>query len=50
MYRRDGPEEMKTLGQTEFVQGLVAQNNSGQYGETNVAAGIVGFADLALGA
>ena len=50
MYRQHGPEEMKTLGQTEFVQGLVAQNNSGQYGETNVAAGIVGFADLALGA
>ena len=49
MYRRDGPEEMKSLGQTEFVQGLVAQNNSGQYGDTNVAAGIVGFADLSIG-
>ena len=49
MYRQGGPEEMKTLGQTEFVQGIVAQNNSGQYGSVNVAAGIVGFADLALG-
>ena len=50
MYRQNGPEEMKSLGQTEFVQGIVAQNNSGQYGDVNVAAGIVGFADLALGA
>ena len=49
MYRQDGPEEMKTLGQTEFVQGLIAQNTSGQYGDTNVAAGVVAFADLALG-
>ncbi len=49
MYRQNGPEEMKSLGQTEFVQGIVAQNNSGQYGDVNVAAGIVGFADLALG-
>ncbi|MEC8857633.1 MAG: amidohydrolase, partial [Chloroflexota bacterium] len=44
MYRQDGPEEMKTLGQTEFVQGLIAQNASGQYGDTNVAAGVVAFA------
>ena len=50
MYRQNGSEEMKSLGQTEFVQGIVAQNNSGQYGDVNVAAGIVGFADLALGA
>lgn len=49
MYRQDGPEDMKTLGQTEFVQGLVAQNASGQYGDINVAAGVVAFADLALG-
>ena len=50
MYRQNGPEEMKSLGQTEFIQGIVAQNNSGQYGDVNVSAGIVGFADLALGA
>ncbi|MDA0264853.1 MAG: amidohydrolase family protein [Chloroflexi bacterium] len=49
MYRKDGPEEMKSLGETEFVQGIVAQSNSGQYGDTKVAAGIVGFADLTLG-
>jgi len=50
MYRKDGPEEMKPIGQTEFVQGIAAQSASGQYGPTSVAAGIVGHANLALGA
>ena len=50
MYRKDGPEEMKPLGETEFVLGIAAQSASGQYGETKVAAGLVAFADLALGA
>jgi predicted TIM-barrel fold metal-dependent hydrolase len=50
IYRQDGPEEMKSVAEMEFVQGMVAQNSSGQYGNTDVAAGIVGFADLAIGA
>ncbi|MFC1990196.1 amidohydrolase family protein [Chloroflexota bacterium] len=50
MYRRDGPKEMRPVGETEFVQGIAAQSASGQYGMTCVAAGIVGFADLTLGA
>ena len=50
MYKNDGPEEMKPVGETEFVQGIAAQSVSGQYGTTNVAAGIIGFADLTLGA
>jgi L-fuconolactonase len=50
MYRADGPEAMKPVGETEFVNGIAAQSASGQYGDTRVAAGIVGFADLALGA
>lgn len=49
MYRKDGPLEMRPIGQTEFVQGIAAQAASGQYGKTLVAAGIVGFADLTLG-
>jgi L-fuconolactonase len=49
MYRKDGPLEMQPVGQTEFVQGIAAQSASGQYGNTAVAAGIVGFADLMLG-
>ncbi|MBI2328508.1 MAG: amidohydrolase family protein [Chloroflexi bacterium] len=50
MYRKDGPEEMRPVGETEFVQGIAAQSASGQYGMTRVTAGIVGFADLTLGA
>ena len=50
MYKRGGPEEMQPVGETEFVQGIAAQSTSGQYGMTAVAAGIVGFADLTLGA
>ena len=49
MYRARGPEEMRCIGETEFVQGLAAQSASGQYGSTEVAAGIVGNANLMLG-
>ncbi len=49
MYRKDGPENTRPVGETEFVQGIAAQSASGQYGSTKVAAGIVGFADLSLG-
>lgn len=50
MYRKDGPEEMRPVGETEFVRGMAAMSASGQYGPTAVAAGIVSFADLSLGA
>ena len=50
MYRGDGPEQLKPVGETEFVNGIAAQSASGQFGETRVAAGIVGFANLMLGA
>jgi L-fuconolactonase len=50
MYRQDGPPAMRPVGETEFVQGIAAQSASGQYGPTRVAAGIVGHADLTLGA
>ena len=49
MYRAAGPEELRCIGETEFVQGLAAQSASGQYGPTEVAAGIVGNANLMLG-
>ncbi len=49
MYRAKGPEEMRSVGEVEFVQGLAAQSASGQYGRTEVAAGIVGNANLMLG-
>ena len=49
MYRSDGPEELRVVGETEFVQGVAAKSASGQYGETRIATGIVGSADLQLG-
>src|SRR5262249_60160474 len=49
MYRAGGPTEMRPVGETEFVAGIAAMSESGQYGKSRVAAGIVGFADLTLG-
>jgi L-fuconolactonase len=49
MYRKEGPPELRCIGETEFVQGIAAQSASGQYGNTRVAAGIVGHADLTMG-
>ncbi|MFC1861343.1 amidohydrolase family protein [Chloroflexota bacterium] len=49
-YRQEAPEEMQPVGETEFVQGIATRSESGQYGKIRVAAGIVGFADLTLGA
>ncbi len=50
MYRADGPAELKPLGETEFVNGIAAMSASGGYGKTHVCEGIVGHADLTLGA
>lgn len=49
MYRADGPEEMKAVGETEFANGVAAMAASGQYGSCRVAAGIVAAADLRRG-
>lgn len=49
MYRASGPQAMRPVGETEFVAGVAAMSDSGQYSPTRVAAGIVGFADLTLG-
>ena len=49
MYRSDGPEEMRPVGEVEFVQGLAAASASGLYGPGRAAAAIVGHADLSLG-
>lgn len=50
MYRADGPEELRPVGEVEFVQGIAAASASGLYGPTRIAAAIVGHADLKLGA
>ena len=49
MYRADGPEEMRAVGEVEFVQGLAAASASGLYGPGRAAAAIIGHADLNLG-
>ena len=50
MYRAGGPEEMRPVGETEFANGVAAMCASGIYGDVRVCAGIVGHANLALGA
>jgi L-fuconolactonase len=50
MYRADGPAPMRPVGETEFVNGIAAMSASGGYGDTRIAAGIVSFADLTMGA
>src|ERR1044071_6653276 len=50
MYRQDGPPEMRPVGEVEFANGVAAMAASGLYGKTKVCAGIVGHADLMLGA
>jgi predicted TIM-barrel fold metal-dependent hydrolase len=49
MFKSDGPEHLRPVGETEFVNGIAAMSASGLYGKTRVAAGIVGTANLRLG-
>ena len=48
-YRADGPEEMRCVGETEFVQGIAAMSRSGIYGTARLCTGIFGAADLRPG-
>lgn len=50
MYRADGPNELKPVGETEFVNGVAAMAASGLYGNTLACAGIVSTAELLMGA
>ena len=49
MYRADGPVALRSLGETEFLDGAAAMSASGIYGPARIAAGIVAFVDLRLG-
>lgn len=49
MYRRNGPEHLRCVGEAEFVGGMAAMSDSGLYGPTRVCAAFVGGADLSLG-
>lgn len=46
MYRSTGPDVFRSIGETEYVNGIAAMAASGAYGECRIAAGIVGFTDL----
>ncbi len=50
MYRAHGPAALRPVGEVEFANGVAAMTASGGYGTTQVCAGIVGYADLSLGA
>lgn len=50
MLRADAPSHLQCLGETEFANGIAAMSASGVYGRSRVCAGIVGHADLTLGA
>ena len=48
-YRTDGPEEMRPVGETEFVAAAARECESGDYGSIRACAGIVGHANCLLG-
>jgi predicted TIM-barrel fold metal-dependent hydrolase len=49
MFKAEGPEALRCIGETEFVNGIAAMCASGNYGKTRIAAGIVGTVDLRIG-
>lgn len=49
-YRAAGPQELRPVGETAFAAAVGAQSDRGGHGRTRVCAGIVGAADLTLGA
>jgi predicted TIM-barrel fold metal-dependent hydrolase len=48
-YRTGGPPQLQPVGETEFIH-EVAETDARECGQPRIAAGIVGFADLRLGA
>ena len=49
MYRRTGPEELRSVGEVEFANGMAAIAASGVFTDIAVCAGIVGKVDLRIG-
>ena len=48
-YRTDGPEEMRSVGEVEFIQSIADESATGRYGEARAAAAIIGRTDLKMG-
>jgi len=49
MYRTGGPPELRSLGETEFANGVARMSASGKYGPTRCCSGIIGNVDLRIG-
>jgi L-fuconolactonase len=49
MYRRSGPEELRSVGEVEFANGVAAMAESGVFGDAKLCAGIIGGVDLRRG-
>jgi len=49
MYRANGPEAFRPLGEVEFANGAAAMSASGGYGPAAVCAGIIGHVNLLSG-
>ncbi len=49
MYRSSGPEEVKSIGETEFVTGIAAMAASGAFGKSGACVRMIGNVDLMLG-
>jgi L-fuconolactonase len=49
-YRKAGPALMAPVGEVEFANGVAAMAASGAHGDTLICAGIVGTADISVGA
>ncbi len=50
MYRAGGPDTLKPVGETEFVQGVAAMSASGGYGDIRACSAIISRATLSMGA
>ena len=42
MYKNDGPEGLRSVGEMEFANGIAAMSASGMYGATRIGAGLIG--------
>lgn len=49
MFRTEGPDHLRSVGEIEFANGMAAMGASGVFGETKVCAGIVGSVDFSRG-
>jgi predicted TIM-barrel fold metal-dependent hydrolase len=48
MYRKGGPAALRPVGEAEFVAGMAAMSDSGNYGPTRICPAFVGAADFTL--